>query len=47
MGGNPRGTFFAGSIAEVLVCAQPLAEAERQRVEAWLLQRYLPAGDRR
>jgi hypothetical protein len=47
LGGNPRGTYFQGSIAEVLVYARALPDAERLRVEAWLLQKYFPAGDRK
>jgi hypothetical protein len=47
VGGTPRGKNFTGSIAEVLVYARALPDAERQRVEGYLLQKYFPAVDRK
>jgi hypothetical protein len=38
-----NGTFFPGQIAEVLVYARALTDAERQAVEAYLAARYFPA----
>jgi hypothetical protein len=36
-------TYFAGRIAEVLIYARALSDAERQAVEQYLLQKYPPA----
>ena len=44
--GNKFRNFYPGLIAEVLVCARALPDAERERLEGYLRSRYFTKAGR-